>query len=53
MNKEKFVRYEGVRVSGITNMFNVKLVAKISGITEEECFDIMENYGKYKEEYLK
>jgi len=48
MNKEKFEAYEAVRESGVTNMFNVKLVGQLSGLSKEECFDIMDNYDVYK-----
>lgn len=52
MTKEKFERYEGVRVSGVTNMFAIKTVMDISGLTKEECWDIMKNYDKYSDMYL-
>lgn len=51
ITKEKFLAYEGVRLSGATNMFAVNVVTKISGLTREECFNIMENYDKYNEQY--
>jgi len=51
ITKEKFQSYEDVRQSGKTNMFAVKTVMALSGLTEEECLDIMKNYDKYKEMY--
>lgn len=53
ITKEEFDDYENVRTSGVTNMFNVKLVCELSGLEREEVFFIMENYSKLKDEYLK
>jgi len=33
MNKEKFMAYEEVRRSGVTNMFAVNTVMALSGLT--------------------
>lgn len=52
ITKEKFLEYEKVRQSGVTNMFAIKTVMAISGLTKEECWDIMENYSTLKEKYL-
>ena len=52
ITKEQFEDYEDVRVSGVTNMFNVKLVCQISGLTREQCKEIMSNYSELKERYL-
>ena len=53
MTKEKFITYEEVRQSGLTNMFDVRRVIELSGdeLTKEDCLDIMKNYSKYKEEF--
>ncbi len=51
ITKEKFQSYEEVRVSGKTNMFAVKTVMALSGLTEEECLCIMKDYDTYKELY--
>ena len=52
ITKQEFLAYEGVRVSGITNMFNIKLVCKISGLNREQCSEIMRNYIKLYNKYL-
>lgn len=52
ITKEQFESYEDVRVSGITNMFNTKVVCSISGLTREQCREIMKNYSSLKEKYL-
>ena len=51
ITKEQFERYEGVRVSGVTNMVNVKLVCKISGLEREQCLEIIDNYSELEEKY--
>jgi len=54
MTKEKFESYVKVQKSGITNMWDIDFVRKLSKekLTEEDCFDIMKNYQKYKEKYI-
>ena len=32
-------------------MFDAKMVSQLSGLNKNEIFDIMENYGKYNEEF--
>ena len=53
MTKEKFQAYLLVQKSGVTNMWDVNQVIKLSAgiLTEENCLDIMKNYTKYKEEF--
>ena len=51
IDKEKFRKYVVVQKSGVTNMFDVKRVCSLSGLNEEDCFDIMKNYSLYKEKY--
>ena len=50
--KEQFESYEGVRVSGVTNMFAMKTVCAISGLTKEQCKEIMWNYSELADKYL-
>jgi hypothetical protein len=51
MTKEKFNKYVGVQMSGVTNMFNLPVVMQLSGLDKKECLDIMQNYGKYQEQF--
>lgn len=53
--KEKFLLYESIRRSGVTNMFDVTTVCAISGGTLEkkDCFYIMDNYSELAKKYLK
>ena len=52
ITKEKFEDYVSVQKSGITNMFNVSVVMECSGLSKDECLDIMRNYTKYSDMYL-
>ena len=51
ITEKKFEAYVAVQMSGVTNMFNVPMVMSLSGLTKEECLDIMKNYGKYREQF--
>ena len=51
ITKEEFKAYEEVRVSGVTNMWNVKLVEKLSSLSEEKILSIMKNYTELMEKY--
>lgn len=52
ITKKEFLAYESVRVSGITNMFNVKLVQEISGLSREKIMQIMKEYSTLEKKYL-
>lgn len=56
MTKAKFIAFEKVRKSGLTNMYDineVRLIAIKYGemLSNEDCFDIMLNYDKYRIKY--
>lgn len=57
MTKAKFIAFEKVRKSGLTNMYDINQVRFISAskygqiLTNKDCFDIMLNYDKYKIKY--
>jgi len=53
ITKEKFEAYLAVQHSGVTNMWAVDTVIRLSGnsLTEADCLDIMKNYAKYKKEF--
>jgi len=46
ITEEKFLAYEKVRQSGVTNMFNVQLVCELADLTMEECFHIIKHYSQ-------
>jgi len=44
ITKEQFQAYEDVRESGITNMFDSRVVSKYSGLNREQIVEIMKRY---------
>lgn len=53
ITKEEFVAYEEVRESGVTNMFDVKTVSRLSELPKEKVFEIMKRYKELKDTYEK
>ena len=51
ITKEDFFAYEEVRLSGVTNMFDVKAVSRLSNLTREKILDIMKNYSIYADKW--
>ena len=51
ITEEHFEAYVDVQMSGVTNMWNVKLVSELSGLEEEEIMTIMKSYGELKDKY--
>ena len=51
ITKENFEAYVNVQESGITNMFDVKMVQSLSGLEKEQIMTIMQHYGELKEKY--
>lgn len=51
VSKEQFKRYENVRSSGVTNMWDVKRVESLSGLEKGTIFDIMKQYGELMKKY--
>jgi len=55
--KKMFEAYEEVRKSGLTNMFDVKMVIKLARefsnvvFTREDVTEIMKNYSELKAKY--
>ena len=52
ITKTQFLAYESVRQSGVTNMWDVRVVAGLSGLTEEEILKVIKNYGSLSKKYL-
>tara|TARA_R110000765_G_scaffold22032_2_gene56603 strand:+ start:113 stop:295 length:183 start_codon:yes stop_codon:yes gene_type:complete len=50
ITRKQFNRYEGCRLSGATNMYDLRNVKLLTGLNDEQIIEIMENYSKYKEE---
>lgn len=51
ITKEEFIKYERVRISRVTNMFNVTIVCKISKLEREKVLFIMEKYSELKKKF--
>jgi len=49
--KEKFEAYVKVQNSGVTNMFDVTTVCRLSGLERKDAMDIMERYEELMEKY--
>ena len=51
--KEQFVEYVAIRDSGVTNMFNVRVVCELSdsGLTKDICLYIMQHFEELANEY--
>jgi len=48
ISKEDFDAYEAVRQSGVTNMFDARMVGSLTGLTLGQIMKIMKNYDTYK-----
>ena len=53
ITKEEFLSYEDVRQSGVTNMFDARKVAELSGLAKEQILEIMQTYESLSKKYLK
>ena len=51
ITKEDFQAYLKVQSSGKTNMFDLRNVVKLSGLSREKVLEIMTNYRKYKKRW--
>ena len=51
ITKEQFEAYVNVQESGVTNMFDVKMVHSLSGLEKEQIMTIMQHYGELKDKY--
>ena len=46
-----YIKYEDCRESGLTNMFIVSNVMKLTGLSKEKIIYIMENYDELTKKY--
>lgn len=51
ITKEDFQAYLKVQGSGKTNMFDLRNVVKLSGLSREKILEIMTNYRMYKKRW--
>jgi len=46
-----FIKYLDVQKSGVTNMFDVRNVMALTGLSKEQIIYIMENYNELDKKY--
>jgi len=51
ITKEEMEVYENCRQSGIANMFNIKRVEELTGLSKEKILYIMKHYSELIEKY--
>jgi len=51
ITKQDCEKYENVRVSGATNMWDVSLVCKLSGLNEDKVMEIMKKYEELNNKF--
>ena len=51
ITKQQFDDYVDVQMSGVTNMFDVRTVSSLTGLTRDEITNIMKNYRELQEKY--
>lgn len=51
ITKEQFERYEAVRQSGITNMWDIRRVAQLSGLDRATVLEIIKHYAELNAKY--
>jgi hypothetical protein len=51
VTKEQFFAYENVRLSGATNMFDIRKVQELSGLESEVILSIMKHYSRLAKKY--
>ena len=53
VTREEFEAYTDVQRSGATNMFDVRAVSALSGLSRPKIVEIMEKYDIYTDKYNK
>jgi len=51
ITKEEFQRYENVRASGVTNMFDIRTVENLSGLDRDTIIEIIKQYSELDKQY--
>lgn len=49
MDKDKFIKFENLRLSGVINMFDITSGCEITGLSREDYTYIMKHYTELKE----
>lgn len=53
ITKQDFLAYREVQESGVTNMFDVEVVSRLSNLSREKILDIMKNYSDYSRKWAR
>ena len=53
ITEAQFNRYEGCRLSGATNMMDLRNVTALTGLDKNQCMAIMKNYTELYKKYNK
>jgi len=51
ITKEQFDKFEKVRASGRTNMFDLRTVSALSGLHKDVLVEIMKRYDSLKKQF--
>jgi len=51
ITRDEFNAYERVRRLGVVNMFDVKKVGQLSGLTRSKIIGVMKDYGKLRDRF--
>lgn len=51
ITKDEFEKYQEVQFSGVTNMFDVRFVSELTGISHDKIIYIMKHYKEINEQY--
>lgn len=51
ITKQDFVAYREVQQSGVTNMFDIETVSRLSNLTRKTILDITKNYSAYAKKW--
>jgi len=46
-----YIKYDDVRQSGVTNMFDIRNVMALTGLSKEQIIYIMKNYDALTKKY--
>ena len=52
ITKEQFTAYVRVQNSGVTNMFDIRNVKALTGLSKKQVIAIMEQYNELTKKYL-
>lgn len=51
ITEEEFAAYEAIRQSGVTNMFNSRVVCELSDLSHDAYMGILQHYGALRDKY--